>query len=183
MDGYLVRFQRNPWRDGSRNQSQAELQKLSEVWIEAQVPGQDIPLLSLEDAGFISVLSMPAVRFPASVTRVGPVVSPTTRTQRIWLTPNAVPDGFVLRAGMQLSVAMSVHERVTTLGVLLKLFCGMGMHAFVFVQKSDGYLERRRVTTGRTDGQWTEVRDGLSPGDEIVVAGGRELQTAYVSLR
>lgn len=183
MDGYLVRFTGTLGETVVANQALAEIQKLQDVWIEAQVPNQDISSLSLKDAGIVSVLSMPSVRFPASVSRVGPIVSPTTRTQRIWLVPNPAPENFVLRDGMQLSLAMNVNERVTSLVVPNEAILRDGLHAFVFVQKADGYLERRRVTTGRTDGQSTEVKTGVNPGDEVIVAGGRELQTAYASLR
>ena len=183
MDGYLVRFNGTLGETVVANQSLAVIHKLQDVWIEAQVPSRDTPSLSLKDAGYVSVLSMPTVRFPASVSRVGPIVSPTTRTQRIWLVPSSVPEGFILRDGMQLSVAMNVNERITSLVVPNEAVLRDGLHAFVFVQKDDGYLDRRRVSTGRTDGQWTEIREGVSAGDDVIVAGGRELQTAYASLR
>ncbi len=182
-DGYLVRFNGTLGETVVANQSLAEFHKLQDAWIEAQVPVQDAPALSLDEAGMVSVLSMPTVRFPARVSRVGPVVSPTTRTQQFWLQPSSMPDSFVLRDGMQLTVTMNVSERITALAVPNEAVLRDGLHTFVFVQKSDGYLERRRVVTGRTDGQWTEIREGISPGDDVIVAGGRELQTAYASLR
>ncbi len=39
----------------------------ADIWIEAHEPSQDIASLSLEDAGFVSVLSMPAISFTAKV--------------------------------------------------------------------------------------------------------------------
>ncbi len=183
MDGYLVRFTGTLGETVVANQALAEIQKLEGIWIEAQVPSQHISSISLKDDGIVSVLSMPSVRFSATVLRVGPIVSPTTRTQRIWLVPNPAPEDFVLRNGMQLSLAMNVNERVPSLVVPNEAILRDGLHAFVFVQKPLGYLERRRVTTGRTDGQSTEVKTGIDLGDEVIVAGGRELQTAYASLR
>ncbi len=183
MDGYLVRFTGTLGETVVANQALAEIQKLQGIWIEAQVPSQHISSISLKDDGIVSVLSMPSVRFSATVLRVGPIVSPTTRTQRIWLVPNPAPEDFVLRNGMQLSLAMNVNERVPSLVVPNEAILRDGLHAFVFVQKPLGYLERRRVTTGRTDGQSTEVKTGIDLGDEVIVAGGRELQTAYASLR
>ncbi len=97
--------------------------------------------------------------------------------------PDSSVDNFVLRDGMQLSLAMNINEQVTTLVVPNEAKLRDGLHAFVFVQKAAGTVERRRVTTGRTDGQSTEVREGLVPGDEVIVAGARDLQTAYASLR
>jgi cobalt-zinc-cadmium efflux system membrane fusion protein len=40
----------------------------------------------------------------------------------------------------------------------------------VFIKVGDNY-EIRPMTLGRTDGDFTEVLDGLQPGDEYVVAG------------
>jgi Cu(I)/Ag(I) efflux system membrane fusion protein len=94
-----------------------------------------------------------------------------------------MPEQFILRDGMQLSLALNVGVQVTSLVVPSEAILRDGLHAFVFVQKADGYLDRRRVTTGRSDGQRIEVREGVSPGDQVIVAGGRELQTAFSSLR
>jgi multidrug efflux pump subunit AcrA (membrane-fusion protein) len=44
-------------------------------------------------------------------------------------------------------------------------------------------VERRRLEIGRSDGEFTEVLAGLVAGEEVVSSGGRELQTAYASLR
>jgi multidrug efflux pump subunit AcrA (membrane-fusion protein) len=57
------------------------------------------------------------------------------------------------------------------------------MQHFSFVQKDDGTIERRRVSTGRTDGQYTEVVSGIEAGESVVSLGARELQTAFASLR
>ncbi len=168
MDGVLVRYNGTLGETVVANQPLADIQKLQNAWIEVQVPSQDTSSLSLKDVGIVSVLSNPAIRFPASVSRVGPIISPTTRTQRIWLVPDSMPDNLVLRDGMQLSVAMNVNQRVTSLAVPSEAILRDGLHAFVFVQKNDGYLERRRVTTGRNDGQWTEVREGISAGDQLL---------------
>ncbi len=183
LDGYLVRWNSTLGETVVANQALAEIQNVQDIWIEAQVPSQDTPRLSLSDTGFVSALSAPSIKYSASVTRIGPVVSATTRTQRIWLKPDAVPNSFVLRAGTQLSVALNVSERVTAIVVPSEAVLRDGLNAFVFVQKVDGYLDRRRVTTGRSDGQWTEIGQGITPGDEVIVAGGRELQTAFASLR
>jgi hypothetical protein len=39
------------------------------------------------------------------------------------------------------------------------------------------------VVTGLSDGELVEVTSGISVGEEVIVAGGRELQTAFASLR
>jgi multidrug efflux pump subunit AcrA (membrane-fusion protein) len=57
------------------------------------------------------------------------------------------------------------------------------MRYFSFVKKSDGYVERRRLKIGRSDGEYTEIVNGIEAGELVVTTGGRELQTAFASLR
>jgi Cu(I)/Ag(I) efflux system membrane fusion protein len=58
-----------------------------------------------------------------------------------------------------------------------------GTRLTAFVLKAGGRVERRRLEIGRSDGEFTEVLAGLVAGEEVVSSGGRELQTAYASLR
>lgn len=183
MDGYLVRWTGTLGETIIANQSLAEVQKIENIWIEALVPSQDSKSVSIADTGIVSVLSNPSIKFPAAVSKVGPIISPTTRTQRIWLDVTSFPAPFILRDGTQLSVALNVREPTNGLAVPSEAVLREGLHSFVFVQKLNGSFERRRVTVGRSDGQWIELLTGVSIGDEVIVAGGRELQTAYASLR
>lgn len=44
-------------------------------------------------------------------------------------------------------------------------------HYFVYEQVHPEYFEKRAVTIGRTDGQYTEITSGLHPGDSVVARG------------
>jgi hypothetical protein len=57
------------------------------------------------------------------------------------------------------------------------------LHWFVFVQSSNGSLERRQVTRGRSDDNFTQIQAGLVQGEFVVVSGSRLLQTAFAALR
>ncbi len=46
----------------------------------------------------------------------------------------------------------------------------------VFVEDGGGFASRT-VTTGRTDGKWTEIRSGLKSGERIVVSGSFVLKS------
>lgn len=46
----------------------------------------------------------------------------------------------------------------------------------VFVEDGDGFAARA-VTTGRTDGKWTEIRSGLKPGERTVTRGSFVLKS------
>jgi multidrug efflux pump subunit AcrA (membrane-fusion protein) len=89
----------------------------------------------------------------------------------------------MLRDGMQLTVLIKSTDGPSALVVPSVAVLRDGLHAFVFVQRADDYVERRRVTLGRTDGEFIEITNGVIAGEAVVSAGGRELQTAFASLR
>ena len=203
IDGRLVSWVGSLGETIVANQTLVEIQNLSKVWIEANVSALLRNAVSIESRGQASVLSNSNVQFPVHVTRISPIVSETTRTQRIWLVPstnaiakpgqgnergvvdNSSPtqQGENLRDGMQLTVMLQSSDTTTCLVVPSRSVLRDGLHAFVFVQKANDYVERRRVTLGRSDGEYIEITRGILAGDAVISTYVRELQTAFASLR
>ncbi len=183
IDGQLAFWNGTLGKTIAPNESLVEIQNLEQVWVEAYVPARDMHWVTLQSSGRASVLSNPDVKFPVAVMRVGPLVDEGTRTRRIWLTPSSLPSNGTLRDGVQLSLTLKTREDELALTVPVTAILRDGVHSFVFIQKEDGYIDRRRVTTGRDDGEWIELIQGVAAGERVVFAGGRELQTAYASLR
>jgi membrane fusion protein, heavy metal efflux system len=199
INGQLVSWVGSLGQTVVANQSLVEIHNLDSIWIEAHLPTQIRSHISIASQGQASVLSNDNIHFPVHVTRIGPIVSETTRTQRIWLMPSLDPNPTlkqgledqaaltqqigVLRDGMQITVLIKSVDGPSALVVPLEAVLRDGLHAFVFVQKADDYVERRRVTVGRTDGEFIEITSGIVAGEAVVSAGGRELQTAFASLR
>ncbi len=52
--------------------------------------------------------------------------------------------------------------------------------SFVFVQNKDIY-DRVVVQMGAVDDEYSEIKDGLVPGDLVVTQGHRELYTLWLS--
>ncbi len=50
---------------------------------------------------------------------------------------------------------------------------------FVLIGRAAGRFERRKVTTGVQDGAFVEIRDGLFPGDQVVVVGRQMLAAMF----
>lgn len=183
MDGHLVTWAGTLGETVTANQSLVEIQDLQSIWIEGHVPIQNSKSIRSASVGHASLLSNPEIRFPVSIDRIGPIASVSTRTQGIWLTPSAMPDSLQLRDRMQLTITLETSDGADVLAIPAMAILQDGIHKFVFIQKAEGYIERRRVTTGRSDGQWVEIVSGIKTGEEAIIAGGRELQTAYASLR
>jgi cobalt-zinc-cadmium efflux system membrane fusion protein len=165
------------------SQPLAEVHNLSSVWIEAHVPSAEIGSLLGDIQGFATMLANPEVRFPIALSRIGPVVNESTRTQSIWLVPQATSGLPTLRAGTLMSVSLSLNSCSAKLAVPTSAIVRDGLHFFTFVQNQEGYMDRRRVTTGRSDGEFVEILSGVNAGESVVSTGSRELQTAFASLR
>ncbi len=169
------------------SQPLVEIQNLDSVWLEAHVPSKEIGSISNQLHGVATMLANPDVRFPVVLSRVGPSVNESTRTQRIWLTPTPAPSPTMtlpqLRSGALITLTMSVGSSLSVLAIPSSAVLRDGVHYFSFVRKDDGYVERRRIVIGRSDAEFTEITSGIVAGELVVTAGGRELQTAFASLR
>ncbi|MEO7156977.1 MAG: efflux RND transporter periplasmic adaptor subunit, partial [Vicinamibacterales bacterium] len=51
---------------------------------------------------------------------------------------------------------------------------------FVFVKRK-GQFVRIDIKTGTSDAKYTEVTDGLVPGDEVVTQGNRQVYTVWLT--
>lgn len=165
------------------SQPLVEIQNLESAWIEAHVPSHVTHSLTTNVRGFATLLATPEVKFPIALSRMGPTVNEWTRTQKLWLTPESSSNVSQLRSGALVTVTLPIGESTSTLAIPTSAVLRDGLHFFGFVHKSDGYVERRRLTIGRSDGEYTEVISGIEIGEMVVTVGGRELQTAFSSLR
>ena len=167
----------------SASQPLVEIHNLESVWIEAHVRSPETHSLNGEVNGIATILADPDISFPVVVSRISPTVNESTRTQRIWLTPKSNSSVPQLRSGALITVVLPIGSPTSTLAIPSSAILREGMHYFSFVQKDDGYVDRRRLKIGRSDGAYTEIVDGIEAGELVVTVGGRELQTAFASLR
>lgn len=80
-----------------------------------------------------------------------------------------IPEDFQLREGLTVTVSIILEERNDALLVPNAAITRSGGQTYVKVLSPDGIIEDRLVTTGISDWQYTEVTEGLSEGDKIVV--------------
>ncbi len=182
IDGQIASFEVTLGETVAANQPLVEIHNLDLVWLEAYLPSMESKELTKLPRGMATILANPEIRFPVDLTRIAPTVNEATRTQRLWFSPNSkeLPR---LRSGALATIVLSVGTSTTCLAVPNTAILRDGVNHFIFVQKNDGNVERRRVTIGRSDGEFTQVIQGIEAGEVVVTSGGRELQTAYASLR
>lgn len=151
---------------------------LSKVIVIAQVYEEDVAKVKLEQTARITALSYSTNEFTGKVTFVGLELDPETRTLPIWLTVDN-PDG-KLRADMFVKAAVLLAKNADALTVPKSAVMSDAGEKFVFVRTGDTF-NRADVQTGAEDDRNVEIKDGLVPGDEIVIQGQRELFTAWLT--
>ena len=118
--------------------------------------------------------AVPGRSFTGKVVRVAPSFDPLTRTLEAEVQlPN---DSGELRPGMygRGSIRRETHPNTAVLPVNAVQISSTQKYVFVL---HDTKVERRAITTGAEveDGTLLEVRSGLRPGEEVVIAGADSL--------
>ncbi len=146
---------------------------LSDVWVYANVFEADLPSVHVGDVAEISAGS--GQTLTGRVNYIAALVDPNTRAVSVRIdVPNP---GEVLKKDFYVHVQL--HSRGLAQGILVPVSAVLrdaDNLPFVFVTKPDGSYERRRVDLGTRVGNLQEVRNGLTPGESIVVEGGLFLQ-------
>jgi len=149
-----------------------ELIDTSLVWIEGDVVEHLLTAVRPGQKARVRVAAYPEVVFTGIVRTVGRTVDADKRTVHLWIeVPN--PQGQLLPE-MFATVTLITQAATDTLAVPLQAILTEGAEQFVFVENGDTYV-RQSVVLGLKDDRYAEIRDGLFPGDRVVVRGGYEL--------
>jgi RND family efflux transporter MFP subunit len=89
----------------------------------------------------------------------------------------AIPETIQLRDGLTVTVNLIVAQRNDVLLVPNGAITTQGGQSYVQVISSNGTIEKRAITTGLTDYVKTEVTEGLSEGEKVVVPQGTTATT------
>ena len=93
-----------------------------------------------------------------------------------------VPEDFQLREGLTAIISITVDERNDVLLVPNSAITSQGRQTYVQVLLPDGTTqEQRAFTAGINDSQYTEVIDGLSEGEQVIIPQGATAPTTAPS--
>jgi membrane fusion protein (multidrug efflux system) len=113
--------------------------------------------------------ALPGKRFEGAVVRLAPAFDAATRTLDAEVQlPNA--EG-ALRPGMygRGAIVLQIHPKAIVVPAIAVQITRQARS--VYVLGPENKVKRVPVTLGVDGGEWLEVTSGLSPGDEVVVAG------------
>jgi len=149
------------------------LAQLDRVWFAAEVPEPSIRLVRVGEPVSITLIAFPGEVFAGRVTRVADVLDPQTRTVKVYAElPNP---GGRLRPDMFGSLRAAGSPRRETVLPLSAIVEEYGKQT-VFLERGPGQFERREVTLGPPAGEVAAVRQGVVPGDRVVVDGAMLLK-------
>lgn len=142
---------------------------LDTVWVMADVYEQDLALARVGAKVKVTVPAYPGETFPGTVSYVGAVVDPTTRTVKLRCQV-ANPDG-KLKPEMFAKVELESENAAQALVVPARAVLNDGERSEVLVAEKGGIFKIRRVEVGpEVDGN-VRVLQGLEP-QEVVVTDG-----------
>jgi cobalt-zinc-cadmium efflux system membrane fusion protein len=141
---------------------------LSKVQVIADVYEKDLGLVKVNQKATVSVEAYPDIGFPASISTIGDLVDPTTRTIKLRALVNNADHK--LKPGMfaRLNVRLSHESTLPLIPQDAVVEIDGSMH--VYVMQENKYV-KRPVKIGLPSAGQVVVLEGLQPGEEIVVKG------------
>jgi len=150
----------------------------SQVNAVARVYEEDLGKVKVGQEATVHVLSYPDRVFSGKVVLVGPSLDPQSRTAEVWVRL-ANPDG-LLKPNLFARASIVLKQNEAALAIATAAIIEANDEKFVFVRQK-GQFERVEITTGASDDLYTEVTDGLVPGDEVVTQGNRQVYTLWLT--
>jgi multidrug efflux pump subunit AcrA (membrane-fusion protein) len=141
---------------------------LSRVWVIAELYEDELPRVRLGQRVTVSLAYDPGRSYAGRVSFIYPEVDPATRTAKLRIeVPNPALE---LKPEMYANVELEVSYG-TQITVPDSAVVDTGEEQVVFLAHEGGYFEPRRVDLGGKVGDRYLVREGVRPGDRIVVSG------------
>ena len=166
------------------------------------VSEMDILQVKVGGGAWVQVDAMPGLSLPAKVTHISPtatiqsgvvnykvkvkIESPESVIQKRQearqegggrqAMPAMMPEDFQLREGLTVTVSIIVEERNDVLLVPNQAIIRQGRETYVQVLE-DGVIKVRSIKIGISNWQYTEVTDGLSEGEQVIVLEGTTTTT------
>ena len=144
------------------------------LYVKAPMDEVDAPKISPGQPVRISLDAAPKQSFPGRVRRIAPYVSAVEKQSRTvdieadFDHPEAV-GRLLVGYSADVEVILAVHDNVVRVPTSALLEGGR-----VLVPDAEGKLAERKIKTGLANWEYTEVLEGLAPGDRVVTSLERE---------
>ncbi len=141
---------------------------VSTVWALADIPERDLPRIAPGQNVAVRVRGFDDRTFAGKVSLIYPQVNKETRTTRVRVEL-ANPDG-ILRPDMYVDAEIATGTERPVTAVPASAVIDSGTRQVVLIDLGEGRFEPRVVTVGRRGTDYVEIREGIAPGTNVVVA-------------
>jgi multidrug efflux pump subunit AcrA (membrane-fusion protein) len=83
---------------------------------------------------------------------------------------STIPENFQLKEGLTVRVSIIAEGKEDILLVPNTAIISHGGQSYVRVMSEDGTIEELPITTGISNGQYTEVISGIGEGEEVLIS-------------
>jgi Cu(I)/Ag(I) efflux system membrane fusion protein len=170
MDGHIVE---KTVVEGAAVQAGTRIMRVedhSQLWLDAQVYEEDLPLVAIGQAVEASIAAVPGRIFKGKITFIYPHLDHMART-RLARTTLDNP-GHDLSPGMYATVNIVTTPLADAVLVPREAVIDTGTRQIAFVATGEGHFEPRNVRMGvMGDDDLVQVLEGLAPGETVVTSG------------
>jgi membrane fusion protein, heavy metal efflux system len=187
VSGVVIHCDENPGRIVEPTEHLFEIIDFSTVWIQAMVVEAETYRLEQGQRARVSLASLPGKKFEGTIDTIALHADAASRVVPVWVElKNPDARNPVIRPGMFGSVEIVTDQIVNQVACPTAALVTAGAETYVFVQQKPpskdrpGEYIKRNVVLGLRSRDWVEVKQGLFPGDEIVMKGSHELSSFFV---
>ena len=135
---------------------------------------RNLPQLALQQNATVISDAYPDQSFPARINFIAPSIDPQRGTVEVRLTVNPVPD--FLRQDMTVSVNVETAKRARALAIPNDALSSIKGDKAVVLMVRDGKIQHQQITLGLRGLAMSEVKFGLSEGDQVLVDAESSLE-------
>ena len=148
---------------------------LSDVWVVGNVPEKDVQFIHKDQKVEVIASAYPHAIFPGTITYIGDVLDPATRTMRLRV---AVPnEDRLLKPEMFATVRVYAAPSPDALTIPLPAVQNGPAGKIVFVRRGPDEFEVRSVKLGKEQGDVVTVLEGVAEGEQVVTKGSFVLKS------
>ena len=135
---------------------------------------RNLPQLALQQNATVISDAYPDQSFPARINFIAPSIDPQRGTVEVRLTVNPVPD--FLRQDMTVSVNVETAKRTRALAIPNDALSSIKGDKAVVLMVRAGKVQRQQITLGLRGLVMSEVKSGLSEGDQVLADAESSLE-------
>jgi multidrug efflux pump subunit AcrA (membrane-fusion protein) len=150
----------------------------SQMIIVGKVYEESLGQVKLGQEANIHLLAYPDLALNGKVTLIEPNLDPLSRTVKIWIQTDNTQN--LLKPDMFAHIGIILRKNDSALAIPNSAIIEANGEKFVFVREGDKF-NRVEVAIGAADDEYSEITDGLVPGDEVATQGNRQIYTMWLT--